>query len=251
MEGSKKFPSYISALSRYPQHFRIILNEWLEIRSLSDLNETYLFDLAKIVTPKIADRLLGRGVNIDIAKGPESQTIWHAVVEYHEWPERMLDWLLLHSSLPCYIPSSNGNTPLMLAIQLGKVTAAAWLSKHSNLEFPNPSNGLTAPELVAKCQTYESVLIFKDIMDNIAMDEERGRDLTKKMLRAIRDGLRAEERRFRIQKLRRDKGCKGLEQQHSQNYQEHLRVSQMYALEKFRIVGCIIGKHVNVIDWVA
>ncbi|KAJ5471966.1 hypothetical protein N7539_008535 [Penicillium diatomitis] len=92
------------------------------------------------------------------------------------------------------MPSSSGNTPLMLAIRLDKVTAAAWLSKHSNLEVPNPSNGLTAPELAAKSHTWESVLIFKEIMGNIAMNEKGGRDLTKRVLRAILDGLRTEEK---------------------------------------------------------
>jgi hypothetical protein len=139
----------------------------------------------------------------------------------------------------------------MLAIQLGKVTAAAWLSKHSNLEFPNPSTGLTAPELVAKCQTYESVLIFKDIVDNIAIHEEHGRDLTKQMLRAIRDGIRAEEKRLLKQRLRRDRGCKWLEQPHFQAHQKHLLDPQEYALQKFEIIGRIIGQHVNFMDWIS
>jgi ankyrin repeat protein len=138
-----------------------------------------LFTLAKFATPNFADKLLARGVHIDRAMGPEGQTVWHAVVETHEQPERMFGWLLLYSAKSCNIRSSNGNTPLMLAAQLGRVDAVVWLSRHSDLRVTNDLNGLTAPELIAKCQRNESIAMFKIILGSMTLDKRSGRELAR------------------------------------------------------------------------
>ena len=229
-------PSYIQAATESLDKFQIVLDEWLpkwplEVSSL--LTEADLFSLATFATPEIANSLSDRGIHIDKAKGPDGQSVWHAVVEYHERPEKMLHWLRDDSGLSCDTTSSNGNTPLMLAIQLGRLEAAMWLSKWSNLGIPHPSNKLTAPELAAKCQTNESVDIFRVIMDNIPRNERRGQELTLKAIRAVHNGRKARLMKLTMMTIRHNIGR---EQQRSLHYQKCLRVAENLALEKMQII---------------
>lgn len=241
-------PSYIQVATGLPETFQVVLDEWLlkwplEVSSL--LTEADLYSITQFATPEIASSLRGRGVYIDRAKGPEGQSVWHAVVEYHEQPEKMLQWLLDHSLLSCDTTSCNGNTPLMLAIQLGRLEAAMWLSRWSDLGVPNCLNLLTAPELAAKCQTDESADILRVIMDSITLKEQRGRDLTIKAIHAVHNSRKDRTLRLRMINARHKKCETGREQEQSHHYQERLRVAEEHAWKKMRIICIAIDRPIS------
>lgn len=191
-----------------------------------------LFSRAKDVTPQLARDLLIQGVHIDNAKGPEGETVWHAVVKYNKQAVGMLEWLQQNSSVPCDLTSSDGNTPLMLALQLRRVDAAKRLSKFSDLTVVNPSTNFTAPELAARSQSHESVEIFSCIMENIPLDEDWGRKLAKRIPHAIRDGLFANVKKLQLSKLRKDRNYPHLVQQHAYHYENSISIAERYAMQK-------------------
>ncbi|KAJ5144489.1 hypothetical protein N7526_001997 [Penicillium atrosanguineum] len=202
------------------------------------LTEANLYSIARFATPEFASSLQRRGVFLDRAKGPEGQSVWHAVVEYQQRPEKMLQWLLDHSALSCDTASCNGNTPLMLAIQLGRLEAAIWLSEWSDLGVPNCFNLLTAPELAAKCQTDESVAILRAIMKNITLKEQHGRDLTRKVIHAVGNSRKDRIRRLEMLKVHHKECETGRGHQRTEHYYlSRLDVANEHAFEKLQILA--------------
>lgn len=194
-----------------------------------------MFELAKDVTPQLANYYLKRGVQIDKAEGPERETVWHAVVKYHGRPNEMLDWLFQNSTVPCHLTSSDGNTPLMLAIQLGRVGLAKRLIKDGDLTVANSLTKLTAPELAARNQSPESVDIFDSIMSNLSLNGDNERELAKRIPRTIWDGLYSQEQKLQLSKIRKDKACPSQVQEHIDDFKEQLSIAERHALQKTQI----------------
>lgn len=205
------------------------------------LNEATLFEKAKDITPQLASAYLERGVQIDKAKGPDGETVWHAVVKYHRRPNEMLDWLFQNSRVPCHLTCSHGNTPLMLAIQLGRVDLAKRLIKHGDLNVVNPWTKFTAPELVARSQSPESVDIFRTIMANLSLNEDNARKTAKKLPRAIYDGLYRHEEKLRLSRIRKNRACRSQVQEHTHLYEEKLSIAESHALQKLEILALSKG----------
>lgn len=102
VDGEDIGPSYTQ------EAFRVILEKPSSKDSVaiaSRLSGKDLFELAKSIAPDIASSLLARGISIDKATGPDGQSVWHAVVQYHEQPQGLLQWLL---NIPAF-PSTYGH----------------------------------------------------------------------------------------------------------------------------------------------
>jgi hypothetical protein len=237
--GDHVGPSYIQASMSSRENFRVVLKRSSSrelTKIVSHLSDTDLFELAKSISPDIATDLLRRGISIDRVAGPDGQSIWHTVVQYHEQPQEMLQWLLHHCSHSINKRAPDGSTPLMLAIGLGKLDAATWLSERCDLGMVNSSTGLTAPELAAKkSQTNEEISIFRVIVENIALDHQSGRDLMRRTINAVYISRRDYTRRLKIRN-QRQRYVKGI-----QSLGKQLEISDKATFLKMQIICCATG----------
>lgn len=129
----------------------------------------------------------------------------------------------------------------MLAIELGKLDVASWLSARSDLGILNLSSGLTAPELAAKCQMDKSVAIFRVIVENIAFDLQSGRDLMGRTLRAVYNGHRANITRLKTRKQRQRKHLRGSKSLHYPDFQMLFDAAGKRTHEKLQIICATMG----------
>lgn len=192
------FPDATTLPESLPFTWKRLHSEWTAGNSIQ-LSPLDLNDKWKDVTPELANSLFAQGINIGDATGPRGESAWHAVVEHQENPDIMFTWLLKHSGVPCD-SAQFGCTPLMHTVNLDRIYAVSWLTRHSPLETQ-----FSAAERAAKRQTKQSVAILETIMANVPPFQEVLDSSTKRLIRAIKDGLFAEKQRLDIKKLRHAK----------------------------------------------
>ena len=244
LEKGTDSPSYLQVATTSLDTFQVVCETLMLERAAkisSRLSRMDLYCLARLMTPRIANSFLARGINIGDANGSYGQSAWHAVVEYQEQPQNMFTWLSEYSAIPPHTKAQYGDTPLMQAIRLGRAEAVKWLSRESDLEITHPSNGLTALELAAKCQTDESVALFEIVIKDVSLKERSGRDLTKKVIRAIPEGLIAKNSTLSMRKQRQDKCWPEFKHEHHRKYREHLRAAERRAIKKMSILCFAVG----------
>ncbi|KAJ6171530.1 hypothetical protein N7470_000597 [Penicillium chermesinum] len=195
------------------------------------------------MTPESASDLLSNGAHIDSAGGPDGETVWHAVVKYQEEPIPMLEWLDKHSSVLCDETKSNGDSPLMLAIHLGKFETLKWLSWHSDLRLVNPVRQLTAPEIAARSEGPESREML-EIMAESMEELENWKELKDRIDKAICHSLEYRTRHLTVSmhvycesKLCAERPCVDLN--------KRLQEVQGLALQKWELLERILGNQVN------